>query len=122
MTCSGLAWGRTVNATTGVLSSLARCTVVQMTGAAGNVGVTEDTLKTCVPSPPSAEAPPFPSMHRLSSTTRILPRGLGGSYMSQRRSRRLNLLTKALVAVGSMGSSQLTAASLDVGSGSCVPR
>jgi len=41
----GVAWGRTLNAMTTALTSLPRCTVVQMTGAAGTAAITETSVE-----------------------------------------------------------------------------
>jgi DNA-binding transcriptional regulator LsrR (DeoR family) len=41
----GIAWGRTIQAMTGALTQLARCTVVQLTGAVGRIRVSEDSVE-----------------------------------------------------------------------------
>lgn len=64
----GVAWGRTLDAMAQALTSLAPCTVVQLTGASGARDVSEESVESCSGSPPSPGGPRAPSMPPWSST------------------------------------------------------
>ncbi len=97
----GLAWGRSVAATIAALSSLARCTVVQMTGAAGNVGVTEDTLENVRAVANVSGGPAFPIYAPIILDDAETAARIRRQPHVAEALRRFDLLTVALVAVGS---------------------
>lgn len=97
----GIAWGRTMTATTAALRSLARCTVVQLTGAVGSVGVTEDSVETLRSVAAVSGGPAFPIYAPLilddpeaAATIRRQP------HVAE-AIRLFDLLTKAVLAIGS---------------------
>jgi DNA-binding transcriptional regulator LsrR (DeoR family) len=97
----GIAWGRTMTATTAALRSLARCTVVQLTGAVGSVGVTEDSVETLRSVAAVSGGPAFPIYAPLILDDPETATAIRRQPHVAEALRRFDLLSKAVLAIGS---------------------
>jgi DNA-binding transcriptional regulator LsrR (DeoR family) len=97
----GIGWGRTLTAMTSALDSLARCTVVQLTGAVGVLGVREDSVETVRAVAEVCGGPAFPIYAPLVLDDPEAAAAIRRQPHVAEALRRFDLLTKAVVAVGS---------------------
>ena len=97
----GIGWGRTLTAMTSALTSLARCTVVQLTGAVGVVGVREDSVETVRAVADVCGGPAFPIYAPFVLDDPETATAIRRQPHVAEALRRFDLLTKAVVAVGS---------------------
>jgi len=97
----GIGWGRSLTATTSALMTLARCTVVQLTGAVGSVGVTEDSVETVRAVAAICGGPAYPIYAPLILDTPETATAIRRQAHVAEAMRRFDMLTKALVAIGS---------------------
>jgi DNA-binding transcriptional regulator LsrR (DeoR family) len=97
----GIGWGRTLTAMTSALDSLARCTVVQLTGAVGVIGVREDSVETVRAVAEVCGGPAFPIYAPLVLDDADTAAAIRRQPHVAEALRRFDLLTKAVVAVGS---------------------
>jgi DNA-binding transcriptional regulator LsrR (DeoR family) len=97
----GIGWGRSLTATTLALTALAHCTVVQLTGAVGSVGMTEDSVETVRAVAAISGGPAFPIYAPLILDAPDTAAAIRRQPHVAEAIRRFDLLTKALVAIGS---------------------
>lgn len=108
----GIGWGRTLNATTAMLQSLARCTVVQLTGAAGNVGVAHGPVETVRRVAEVSGGPAYPIYAPLVCDSAQTAEAIRRQTHVTAAFAQFDRLTKAVVSVGSWNppNSQMRAA------------
>lgn len=97
----GISWGRTLNAMTATLSVLARCTVVQLTGAAGAVDVTENSVEIVRRVASVSGGPAFPIYAPLIVDTAETAAAIRRQPQVAEAMHNFDRLTMAVVAVGS---------------------
>jgi len=97
----GISWGRTLNAMTASLSTLARCTVVQLTGAAGAVDVTENSVEIVRRVASISGGPAFPIYAPLIVDTAETAAAIRRQPQVAQAMHNFDRLTKAVVAIGS---------------------
>lgn len=97
----GISWGRTLNAMTASLSTLAHCTVVQLTGAAGAVDVTENSVEIVRRVASISGGPAFPIYAPLIVDTAETAAAIRRQPQVAEAMHNFDRLTKAVVAVGS---------------------
>lgn len=97
----GIGWGRTLTAMTSALTTLARCTVVQLTGAVGVVGVREDSVETVRAVADVCGGPAFPIYAPFVLDDLEAAAAIRRQPHVAEALRRFDILTKAVVAVGS---------------------
>jgi len=98
----GIAWGRSLKAMTAALKRLARCTVVQLTGAVGNIHVSEDSVEMVRRVATLAGGPSFPIYAPLVVDTADAATALRRQPHVAEAMQRFDRLTKAVVAIGSL--------------------
>ena len=97
----GIGWGRTLTAMAGALTSLASCTIVQLTGAVGTESVSRDSVEIVRRVATVAGGPAFPIYAPLVVDTAELAAAIRRQPQVARALRHFDRLTKAVVAVGS---------------------
>lgn len=97
----GIGWGRTLDAMTAALRRLAPCTVVQLTGAAGNIDVAEDSVEIIRRVAALSGGPSFPIYAPLVVDTPETAAALRRQPHVVEAFRRFDRLTKAVLAIGS---------------------
>ncbi len=97
----GISWGRTLNAMTASLGRLALCTVVQLTGAAGAVDVTENSVEIVRRVASISGGPAFPIYAPLIVDTAETAAAIRRQPQVAEAMGNFDRLTKAVVAVGS---------------------
>lgn len=97
----GMGWGRTVTATIKELTSLARCTVVQLTGAIGSISVREDSVEAVAAVAATSGGSAFPIYAPLIVDDAATAAAIRRQPHVAEALRRFDLLTKAVIAIGS---------------------
>jgi DNA-binding transcriptional regulator LsrR (DeoR family) len=97
----GIGWGRTLNATTAALQSMAKCTVVQLTGAVGNVGVAYESVETVRRVAEVCGGPAYPMYAPLVCDSAQTAEAIRRQPHVTAAFAQFDRLTKAVVAVGS---------------------
>jgi DNA-binding transcriptional regulator LsrR (DeoR family) len=97
----GISWGRTLNVMTASLTTLARCTVVQLTGAAGEVDVTENSVEIVRRVASISGGPAFPIYAPLIVDTAETAAAIRRQPQVAEAMHNFDRLTKAVVAIGS---------------------
>jgi DNA-binding transcriptional regulator LsrR (DeoR family) len=97
----GISWGRTLNVMTASLKVLARCTVVQLTGAAGAVDVTENSVEIVRRLASVSGGPAFPIYAPLIVDTAETAAAIRRQPQVAEAMANFDRLTKAVVAIGS---------------------
>ncbi len=98
----GIAWGRTLQAMTAALTRLAPCTVVQLTGAVGNIHVTQDSVEMVRRVATLSGGPSHPIYAPLVVDTADAAAALRRQPHVSEAMQRFDRLTKAVVAIGSL--------------------
>jgi len=97
----GIGWGRTVSVMTAEVTTMARCTMVQLTGAAGTGDVTHDSVETLRRIAAISGGPYFPIYAPLVADTVEAAAAIRRQPHVASALRLFDSLTKAVVAVGS---------------------
>lgn len=97
----GVGWGRTLDAMTSALKSLAPCTAVQLTGAAGTVDVNEDSVEIVRRVAAVSGGPAYAIYAPLIVDTAEAAHALRRQAHVAEALRRFDRVTKAVVAIGS---------------------
>jgi DNA-binding transcriptional regulator LsrR (DeoR family) len=97
----GIAWGRTLDAMTSALERLAPCTVVQLTGAAGTINVTEDSVEIVRRVAAVSGGPSYPIYAPLIVDSPATAAALRRQPHVAEAIRRFDRLDKAVLAIGS---------------------
>ena len=112
----GIGWGRTISVMTAAVTTMARCILVQLTGAAGTVDATHDSVETLRRVAAVSGGPYFPIYAPLVADTVEAAAAIRRQPQVASALRLFDSLTKAVVAVGSWDppNSQLYDATDDV--------
>jgi DNA-binding transcriptional regulator LsrR (DeoR family) len=97
----GVGWGRTLDAMTSALKKLPPCTVVQLTGAAGTLDVTEDSVEIVRRVAAVSGGPAFAIYAPIIVDTAEAATALRRQPHVAEALRRFDRVTKAVVAIGS---------------------
>ncbi len=97
----GIAWGRTLNSMTDALQSLARCTVVQLTGATGSADVLQNSIEMVRRVAAVTGGPAYPIYAPLIVDTAEAAEAIRRQPQVAEAIRLFDGITKAVVAIGS---------------------
>ena len=97
----GISWGRTLNSMTAALQSLARCTVVQLTGAIGSADVLQSSIEMVRRVAAVSGGPAFPIYAPLIVDTAEAADAIRRQPQVAAAIRLFDGITKAVVAIGS---------------------
>ncbi len=97
----GISWGRTLNSMTAALQSLARCTVVQLTGAIGSADVLQSSIEMVRRVAAVSGGPAFPIYAPLIVDTAEAADAIRRQPQVAEAIRLFDGITKAVVAIGS---------------------
>jgi DNA-binding transcriptional regulator LsrR (DeoR family) len=97
----GISWGRTLNSMTAALHSLARCTVVQLTGAIGSADVLQSSIEMVRRVAAVSGGPAFPIYAPLIVDTAEAADAIRRQPQVAEAIRLFDGITKAVVAIGS---------------------
>jgi DNA-binding transcriptional regulator LsrR (DeoR family) len=97
----GIGWGRTISVMTAEVTTMARCTMVQLTGAAGTVEANHDSVETLQRIAAVSGGPYYPIYAPLVADTVEAADTIRRQPHVARALRLFDSLTKAVVAVGS---------------------
>src|SRR5216683_3425876 len=97
----GISWGRTLNSMTAALHSLARCTVVQLTGAIGSADVLQSSIEMVRRVAAVSGGPAYPIYAPLIVDTAEAAEAIRRQPQVAEAIRLFDGITKAVVAIGS---------------------
>jgi DNA-binding transcriptional regulator LsrR (DeoR family) len=97
----GIGWGRTLNSMTAALTSLAHCTIVQLTGAIGSADVLENSIEMVRRVAAVSGGPAYPIYAPLLVDTPETAEAIRRQPQVAEAFRLFDRLTKAVVAIGS---------------------